>query len=173
MAKMRYFFFETLRRTGNGLFNFFSRCEERGVLPKAARWVKMSVLSAIVAGLGTMSAVSLLNCCYAPMESQPWIENASVTPNPTAGADTVTISARTFIQSAPLEFNVAKAVYVIENDTTDMLAVDGSFDSQDEDVTGKLYVGSLQPDTVTIKIAATNNEGEWGNSEEIELEITE
>lgn len=173
MAKSRYLFFETLRRMGTSLFNFFSRCEERGVLPRAARWIKMSALSAIVAGLGTMSAVSLLSCCYLPGSSHPQIEEVSVTPNPTAGADTVTISARAVIQGAPEEITVSKAVFVIENDTTDMQAVDGSLDSQDEQITAKLYVGAMGPDTVNINVSAANNKDEWGDSQEIDLEITE
>lgn len=51
MAKTKYLFFETLRRMGTSLFNFFSRCEERGVLPSAARWMKASFLGAFVAGI--------------------------------------------------------------------------------------------------------------------------
>lgn len=173
MARSRYLFFETLRRTGTSLFNFFSRCEERGVMPRTARWIKMSALSAIVAGLGTMSAVSLLSCCYAPMDARPYIEDASATPNPTAGADTVTISARAVIQGAPEEITVGKAIFVIDNDTTDMQAADGNFDSQDEEIEGKLYVGAMAPNAVKINISAVNNEDEWGDSEEIDLEITE
>jgi len=34
MARTRYFFFEALRRMGNSLFSFFSRCEDRGVLAR-------------------------------------------------------------------------------------------------------------------------------------------
>lgn len=174
MARSRYLFFEALRRTGTSLFNFFSRCEEHGVLPRAARWIKMSALSAIVAGLGTMSAVSLLSCCYAPMDARPYIEDASATPNPTAGVDTVTISARAVIQGAPEEITVGKAIFVIDNDTTDMQAVDGSLDSQDEEITAKLYVGDMQPDTVKINISAANNKDEWSaDPQEIDLEITE
>ncbi|NLI97215.1 hypothetical protein GX441_00965 [bacterium] len=173
MARTRYIFFESLRRIGTSLFDFFSRCEERGVLPRAARWIKMSALSAIVAGLGTVSAASLLSCCYLPGTPLPRIENASVTPNPTEGADTVKISARATIHYSSQDIIVAKAVFVFQDDTTDMQAVDGNFDSQDEEIEAKLYVGDQGSDTVKINISAANNDDEWGDPQEIDLEITE
>lgn len=77
------------------------------------------------------------------------------------------------MQNPPAEYNIARAVFVIDNDTTDMQAADGNFDSQDEEITAKLYVGAMTSDTVKIKVSVANNNNEWGDPQEIDLEITE
>lgn len=175
MAKTRHFFFELLRRAGNTLFRFFSRCEERGIFPKTARWLKVSLVSAFIAGISTLGAASMLSyisCCYAPIISEPYIENAKVTPNPTNGADSVTIEAHAYIENAPGdEYHIAKAISVIKDDTTELEAEDGKFDSQDENIRGRAYVGGLEPGTTKIQITAFNNKDEWGETQ-VDLEVT-
>ncbi|MEA3312462.1 MAG: hypothetical protein U9Q76_09635 [candidate division WOR-3 bacterium] len=177
MAKTRHLFFEVLRRSGNALFRFFCRCEERGVMPRTARWIKVSVLSAFIAGISTLGAASMLSyisCCYAPIIPEPYVEGAKITPNPTDGADSVTVEAHAYIESAPEdEFHIARAVCVIEKDTTELEAEDGKFDSQDENIRGRAYVGGLEPGTTKVYVTAFNNEGEWGNEDIVDLEVTE
>lgn len=178
MAKTRHLFFELLRRSGNALFRFFSRCEERGIMPRAARWIKVSVLSAFIAGISALSAASMLNCiitCYLPIDTAPYIENAEVTPNPTAGADSVTVKATAEIHE---DRDVADTVFIsqarsiMKGDTTEMQATDGTFDEKTEEFQARLYVGDLEPGEVGIQIEVFNNIDEI-DGKTLDLEITE
>ncbi len=171
MARTKFFFFESLRRIGTSLFNFFSRCEECGVLPRASRWVKTTFLGAFVTGITALSAASMINCiptgCYLPIES-PRIENASVAPNPTAGADTVSVSAKAIADNG---IELKKVICILENDTTVMKIEPGDY-TNEYAVNAKLYIGDLEPDTVTIQITEYDNEDQRADTT-IDLEITE
>lgn len=178
MAKTRHFFFELLRRSGNALFRFFSRCEDRGIMPRAARWIKVSVLSAFIAGISALSATSMLNCiinCYVPIDTAPHIESAEVTPNPTAGADSVTVKAEAEIVEdrdvADTVF-INKAISIMKGDTTEMEATDGAFDEKTEEFQARLYVGDLEPGNVNIEVEVFNNIDE-GEDRTLNLEVTE
>lgn len=169
MARSRYLFFEKLRRMGTSLFNFFSCCEGRGVMPGAARWMKASFLSAFVASLGALSAASFLNCgCYLPIQTEPTVEWTTVTPNPTAGNDSVTVESYAHIPVPPRdeEYYIEKAICILENDTTQMRIRKDAFEGRDE-LKVNIYVGGLISDeTYTVRVEATNNKGEMGYEEE-------
>ena len=176
MPRTRRFFLDLLRRGGLRLFGFFTRCEDKGILPKASSWIKRSVLGALVAGISALSAGALLDCimCYAPIEPEPIIENPSADPNPTAGANSVQITARVYIEYAPEDYYIARASSILADDTTEMEATDGSFDSQEEDVQTTIYVGDLDTGIVKVYIQAANNDDEWDyGEEEINLHISD
>lgn len=175
MARSRFFFFEALRRMGTSLFNFFSRCEERGVMPGAARWVKTTFLGAFVVGISALSAASLVNCitCYAPVDPYPRIQYVKAEPNPTRGADTVTVTAGAKINEAAGTTISGAMCFIVYEDTLEMEPSDGKFDSKEEDFRLRLYVGDREPQKVFLRIAAANDKGLWGNTEQLELEITE
>ncbi|TKJ39890.1 hypothetical protein CEE36_10190 [candidate division TA06 bacterium B3_TA06] len=175
MARTRYFFFEALRRMGNSLFSFFSRCEERGIMPRAARWIKVSVLSAFIAGISALSAASMLNCitCYLPIETQPVVESASVTPNPTAGNDSVTVKANTRIPNPPRdeEYYIEKAICILDDDTTEMSIQESDLEGRKK-IEARLYVGDLGTGLWYVYVKASNNHDEWGE-DKVDLEVTE
>ncbi len=176
MAKTRHLFFELLRRSGNALFRFFCRCEERGVMPRTARWVKVSVLSAFIAGISALSAASMLNCiisCYLPIETQPVVESASVIPNPTAGNDSVTVKADTRIPNPPRdeEYYIEKAICILDDDTTEMSIQESDLEGRKK-IEARLYVGDLGTGLWYVYVKASNNHDEWGE-DKVDLEVTE
>lgn len=172
MAKTRFYVLEILRKAGIALFGMFCRWEENKILPGFSRWIKVSVLTGFIAAIGALSGASMLGChCYAPIDPWPQIHSSSAAPNPTAGADTVTVEARVEIME-PAKQIITKAEAILEGDTTQMETKDGAFDSREEDLTAKLYVGAKQPGSATIQIDVYNEEGDW-NTDELQLEITE
>ncbi|NLI97214.1 hypothetical protein GX441_00960 [bacterium] len=177
MARSRYIFFESLRRMGTSLFNFFSRCEERGVLPRTMRWTKTTFLGAFVTGITALSAASVLNCitCYAPMEyPKPQIASCSIIPNPTAGADSITVEASAHVPNgiSVEEDYVDKVICILNADTTPMIVTKTDPYGM-KDVEARLYVGNLSTgDTCRVNVEAVTNKGERDNTT-LDLYITE
>ncbi len=177
MASSRYLFFETLRRMGTSLFNFFSHCEDCGILPRASRWVKTTFLGAFVTGITALSAASMLNCitCYAPMEyPKPQIATCSITPNPTSGSDSVTVEASANVPNGvSIEEDYVDKVICVLNDDTITMIVTKTDPYGMKDVEARLYVGNLAAgDTCSVNIEATSNKGERDYTT-VDLYITE
>ncbi len=166
MAKARGFLSRIFTRAGGSLFRLLSKFEDTGVLPKAARWAKLSLLGLFVT---IVSALSLkanddIIRCYVPVPPPHLtISDVSVRPNPTGGRDTVTVKAEARI--VPLYYDedsiISQAFIEIQGDTLryPMTALDGKFDDTLEAVEGKIYVGDLEPETTWIFIYARTSSG--------------
>lgn len=125
-----------------------------------------------------MSAASMLNCitCYAPTE--PMITSIEVTPNPTDGADSVSVKANTDIVNPPKGGHIMDAHCYIEGDlllvdTVKMKPSDGKFDEAVEELEARLYVGNLDTGSVRVYVGAVDNFSEMWQYESTDLEITE
>lgn len=173
MAKARNWLADLLTRTGRSIFQFISKHEEKSRL---ARWIKLPLLGVFVSAIGVLStgSVCIINC-YIPIDTAPYIESAEVTPNPTAGADSVTVKATAEIHEkrdvADTVF-INKAISIMKGDTTEMQATDGAFDEKTEEFQTRLYVGDLEPGKVGIEIEVSNNIDEM-DGKTLDLEVTE
>lgn len=156
-----------LSRLGGRAFGFLTGCEERRLLPDISRWMKVSILGLLVTAIGWLSARSVPYpgpMCYAPpVFWNALISDVSISPNPTAGADSVTVRARA-ASGSPL----AKDAYIksaslnLANDTNlvQMRAADGAFSDSVETIEGRLYVGSLEPESTWVQLTVTtSNQG--------------
>lgn len=156
-----------LPRLGEKAFRFLTGCEERRLLPGISRWMKVSILGLLVTAIGWLSARSVPYpgpMCYAPpLFWNVVITEDSIFPNPTAGADSVTVRAMA-ASGSPL----AKDAYIksaslnLANDTNivQMRALDGAFSDSVETIEGRLYVGGLEPESTWIQLTVTtSNEG--------------
>ncbi len=179
MAQARHIVFEILRKAGFALFDFYSRCEERRVLPKLARWMKLSFLSALVSGLGLSGAAGSTACCpvtcYEPVP--PPIHNIEVLPDPTAGADSVMVKARANIIPGSKDNYVKSAQCFItgkgaNSDTVEMLAADSAFDGSYEEISAKLSIRGIDTANakVHVRISTSKNKVIEDSSD---IEITE
>ncbi len=154
-------------RIGGSLFGILSGLEERGILRRPARWLKLSVLGLLVTLLGApaLKADDDIIMCYVPIE-EPHLSifDVSATPNPTAGKDTVTVKATAKLESAYYcsgDTAVSEAIMQLTGDTLlyPMKAVDGKFGDTLETVEGRLYVGDHKPETTWIYIVVRTNSG--------------
>ena len=179
MTRNRYLFFEALRWMGTYLFNFFSRCEERGVLPGASRSIKSWLLGAFIAGMTALGSASTVACCpvtcYVPPPSP--IQDVEIKPNPTNGADSVTVEAKASLFKPSKDDYVKSArcfIYgnSVQSDTVAMLPLDGDFDGTYEELRAGLFVGNLDTGIVMVRIELISNKK--NKTEEIKyLLITE
>ncbi|NLI97213.1 hypothetical protein GX441_00955 [bacterium] len=164
MAQAKYIIFETLRKAGFSLFDFYSRCEERGILPKLARWMKLSFLSALVSGLGLFGAAGSTACCpvtcYEPVP--PPIHNIEITPNPTGGADSVIVKARATLIPASKDNYVKSAECFItgkdaSSDVIQMQPADSSFDGSYEEISAKLDITDIDTGSAKVHVRISTN----------------
>jgi len=164
---------------GTRLFCVLSDCEDKGVLPGIARWAKISLLGVFIALTASMASESSSDVvdCYVIVE-MPTVSilAAKAEPNPTAGADSVTVSAQAEVipHVSPEGTVITGADITIDSDTTrsPMIAVDGTLDESLEKLKARIPVTHLEPGTtwVYVNIETSQNVRE---SEGIRLVITE
>ncbi|NLI97218.1 hypothetical protein GX441_00980 [bacterium] len=178
MTELRNRLANLFAKLGGELFGSLSGLEERRILPKAARWLKLSLLGLFVALVSSLSleAKEDVIMCYKPAPP-PLIElsKLSVRPNPTKGADSVTVKATARIsEHFRGESTISSARMRMGGDTIyyPMRAIDGKFDAASERIVGRLYVGNIEPETTYICIEVENSSGQT-EIESLELVITE
>lgn len=179
MAQARNRLADFLSRWSKRLFKYLTDHEGNSGL---ARRIKLPLLGILVILIGWVStgSVCIINC-YTPLELNPRIIDASVTPNPTQGADTVTVKATAYFEDSRAEneevYIDSAACYILHDaDTVVMTPVDGEFGEpgSEEELTAKLYVGDIDPKTTYLFIEAWTNETEWWwTKDSLYLNITE
>ena len=155
-----------LTRLGFVLFGFLSMCEEKKLLPKTARWLKLSLL-----GLGVTLLAACVKkpdidqtrvTCYEPVAVYPQVTELLIKPNPTNGADSVTVTAKAQVVNASgLDQIITSAQCIVEGDTTAMKAQDGAFDDSYEDLISWIYISGFKNDSVEVKVKANSNYSGW------------
>ncbi len=158
MAKARSSLAAFVSNVGAKLFPLLSRWEEEGVLKGFARFAKIYILGFILGLLGWLSAQETRGyaTCYDPVVIEPVIiTEAAITPNPTNGADSVTVRATARVYDSKLEGNIISGADArIGGDTVivPLRAVDGKFSDTLETVEGRLCVTGLGPETTRVYI---------------------
>ncbi len=169
MAKTRNALIKILQSSGERLLGFFSRCEEHYFLPRLSRILKVGILGLLVSAVGWLLAKSVPYpgpMCYAP--APYWnvlISETEIVPNPTRGADSVTVRARAQTGDNPVSAGseVSSAWIMLYGDTIPvyMHAVDGKFSDTLETVEGRLYVGDMEPESTWVKLVVSNSAGNY------------
>ncbi len=178
MAKTRGFLADFLAKIGGSIFGVLSRFEEALILPRIARWLKLSLLGFFVALVGALSleAKEDVIMCYKPMPMPAVnISDVLVRPNPTNGADSVKVTATARIPPHDIGTSyIMGAALSLGNDTLQypMLAIDGRFSDTLETIEGSLYVGGLAPETTWINISINTSQRRF-QRESIQLVISE
>jgi DNA-dependent RNA polymerase auxiliary subunit epsilon len=113
----------------------------------------------------------------APDTTGPITSNVAAEPNPTNGADTVTLTA-TIDDSTTGNSVITAAEYFVDtvgsNGTgTAMSASDGAFDSATEAVTADIDVSGLSVGNHNLYVHGKDAAGNWGATESVVLEVTE
>lgn len=170
-------------RWSKSLFSWLNKHEEHSGL---IRRIKLPVLGMFVSIIGLLGSGSICSTnCYVPLDFQPRIADASASPNPTKGADSVEVKARMYFVDHRAEneevYIDSAACYVsaacyADGDTADMVPDDGSWGpaGSEEFVSAKLYVGDLEPGSTRIYIEVYNSEGDYDRGEDaIDLVISE
>jgi hypothetical protein len=101
----------------------------------------------------------------------PMTSNVSVDPDPTNGADSVTLTANID------DSDIAEAEYFIDtvgtNGTgTSMNPSDGAFDSATEGVTADINVSGWTAGSYILYVRGNDSAGNWGATEQVVLEVT-
>lgn len=153
---------EMLERIGSCVFGFLSRWEERGVMPRTARWLRLGLLGIFVATITALSAqpVEQPTCYVAVILPEIRISEVTVSPDSTKGADSVTVRARAGIFDArPGGEHINSAWLSFQNDTTrfPMAALDGKMNDTLELFEGSLYVGNLEEGLHWIGVYVTTS----------------
>lgn len=172
MAKTRNILSKLLGGLGNSIFHFLTLLEEKGVMPRAARWVKVSTLG-IIASL--VFALSLgaedpgVMCYIVARIPDVIISEKSVTPDTTKGVDSVKVKAQAKVMySTTVKDNFIKDAWLSwEGDTTriKVQALDGKMDDTLEVLEGSIYVGN-RPDgrnsiSMIVETSAGALESSW------------
>ena len=153
MAKARSKLADLLTGWSKDLFNWLTRHEDHS---EFVRRIKLPLLGLLVILIGWISTGSIcINMCYAPLELQPCISEASATPNPTAGADSIEVKAHVYFEDSRAEneeiYIDSAACYILgDADTVQMKPDDGEFGGPGtpEDLTGKIFVGDMEPSSL-------------------------
>ncbi|MBN2380658.1 hypothetical protein JXM67_12730 [candidate division WOR-3 bacterium] len=167
MAKINKHFTDWLSNLGSRLFRFLSRCEDRGVIPKASRWLKLSLLGITVVIISACAKKEpAVTSCYA-VECVPdiTISDIEVKPNPTRGAEYVTITAHAKVNNTEIEGSIISRVTLRSiKDAAEILMepLDGEFDDTLEIVKGKISVAGEEPGTTNVLIRAGTPQGGFG-----------
>lgn len=161
---VRKFIANSLSKAGSGIFSLLSRWEEKGVLPKTARWVKLTALGALAVAITAfcrkVETEPRVMCYRAAPVPDVVISDITITPNPTGGADSVTVRGTAKIQEMDIDNNYISAAQLwIGGDTIpyDMQAVDGKFADTLEVLIGSLPVGDLAASTTWVDISITTS----------------
>ncbi|NOQ33805.1 MAG: S8 family serine peptidase [Methanosarcinales archaeon] len=107
----------------------------------------------------------------------PMTSNVSVDPDPTNGADSVTLTA-SISDSTTGNSDIAEAEYFVDTIGTDgtgtsMNPSDGTFDSVTEDVAADIAVSGWAAGSYTLYVHGNDSAGNWGATEQVILEVTE
>jgi endogenous inhibitor of DNA gyrase (YacG/DUF329 family) len=106
----------------------------------------------------------------------PITSDVSADPNPTNGADSVTLTA-SISDSTTGNSDIATAEYFVDTvgadgTGTSMGAADGAFDSATEDVTADIDVSGWAVGSYTLYVHGNDSAGNWGATEQVILEVT-
>lgn len=157
-----------LSKTAGSLFGFFSRCEDKGVLPRVAQWLKLSLLGfavALIAACGRKPAIEPVITCYEPVAIYPRITELEVKPNPTAGAEEVTVMAKVeMVNSDVRKDTIASGMCIFEGDTVEMAASDGKFDESEEELVARIRVADTKKDSAEVRVEAFSNHNGWSQA---------
>lgn len=164
MAKTRGWLADRLSRMGNRIFRLLSGCEEKGIFPRASNWLKLGVLGLVVSIVGSLSATEpiIKVMCYDMVRiPDAYVTELSVKPNPTNGADSVTVRAHAAVsEENPEETIITRAAVQFNNDTlfVSMQAEDGEFDEAEEKLVARVSVEALEPGTTWVNVTAVTSE---------------
>jgi hypothetical protein len=165
-----------LRRAGSTLFGFLSGCEENGVLPKVSRWLKLTLTGAGLLLLASCAKKKPFDdglvTCYEPVAVYPRVSDVLIKPNPTRGADSVTVTAKVHMENANTLDEIASAKCIIADDTFEMRAKDGAFDDFDEELVARINVRGIKDDSIEITVKVDSKSYGWGVGSTI-LRITD
>jgi hypothetical protein len=158
---------DTLARMGDGIFGFLSRCEERGRLAGPARWIKLSLLAGVVMLMGAvkMEPEEEYITCYEPIiPPGAYVSDILIDPNPTNGADSLTVTARAVVTDSSEQFTIEKALCQFANDNNPvaMTAVDGAFDSREEMLERRISLQGVKPCTTWLYVTAYTSNNSFG-----------
>ncbi|MBN2380653.1 hypothetical protein JXM67_12705 [candidate division WOR-3 bacterium] len=166
MAKARNKLANLLARTGSLIFKALSRFEDRGFLKGASHFLKLSLLGGLITLIGAISAQEpeeFATCYEIAIVPDVYITEIEADPNPTDGADSVTVRAKATVRDALTEGNiVTEAFCKTYVDSSAMIALDGAFDELDEFIEGRLSLEGLAPGTTWVWLAATASKGVEG-----------
>lgn len=155
-----------MKKAGTALFCFFSGCEEKGFLPRASRWLKLSLAGTmlVLVAACTKKPVSdhQLVTCYEPVAVFPRISEIVAKPNPTKGSDSVTVTAKARLENASELDVIASAQCIVDADTFQMKARDGAFDETNEDLIGRVCVEKIKTDSAQIFVKVNSKFSGWG-----------
>lgn len=155
---MRNWLSGLLSRAGGLVFHLLSVLEGKNRLPRATRHLKLALLGGLLSLIGCLTHrhyEPAITCYY--VHSHPLadeiVDSLLIYPNPTRGADSVTIKA--FAKTTkPDDIIQDAAVFVSPTDTRSLslplVPADGKFDGPAELLETKLYVGDLSPKTVHV-----------------------
>ncbi|MEA1894766.1 MAG: S8 family serine peptidase [Euryarchaeota archaeon] len=110
-------------------------------------------------------------------DTGPITSDVSADPNPTNGADSVTLTA-SISDFTTGNSNIATAEYFIDTvgadgTGTSMNPSDGSFNSATEDVTADIDVSGWAADSYTLYVHGNDSAGNWGATASLALEVIE
>jgi len=167
MVKARNRIANLISSAGSGLFKAISRLEERGNLKGTFRFLKLAILGGLITLIGVISAQEqdeIIMCYEIAIVPDVYITEIEVDPNPTNGADSITVRAKAQVRdSLAIENIVTEAYCETYVDSTTMTALDGEFDEPTEYIEGRLSVESADTGITWVWIAATASMGVEGD----------
>lgn len=178
MAKARNKLADFLSRLGSKIFTALTRWEDNGIVPRTSHWLKPGILGFLVVLIGSLTAQPEeyhVMCYDMAVLPNAYVTEISADPNPTAGADSVTVRARATVSEELIEGSyISGANIQIDSDTTfiPMLAADGKFDGTDEKLEGRISVAGLEPGIIWVYVSATTSQG-GVETQGVQLVITE
>ncbi|NLI97212.1 hypothetical protein GX441_00950 [bacterium] len=158
MVKTRNALSSLITKIGARLLPVLSRWEEQGTLKKTARWTKLFVLGLVLTVAGWLRAQPEppIATCYDMAIIDPVVvTESSITPNPTNGADSVTVNATAKVYNPGIEGNIISGADVrLVGDTllVPLRAVDGKFSDTLEAVEGRICIGGLAAETTWVDL---------------------
>lgn len=148
MAKTRNLLSRVLGRLGDAIFHFLTMLEEKGVMPRGTRWIKLStlgIITSLVAALSLQARDPEVTCYIVARIPDVIITDKSVTPDTTKGADSVKVKAQAKVMYSNIKDNFIKDAWLSwDGDTTriKVRALDGKMDDTLEVLEGTVYVGN-------------------------------
>jgi hypothetical protein len=165
MAKTRNFISGLLGRTGNSIFKFLTRLEEKGFMPHGLRWIKVTALgfiASLVVALSLQAEEAQVTCYLVARLPEAAISDVSVSPNPTKGSDSVKVRATAKVLHPEVEDNYIKEAWLSRQKDTlkiPMSAIDGKLSDTLEVLEATFYVGDLDTGQNWFFISVTTSQG--------------
>jgi hypothetical protein len=166
----RYKIGSIMGSAGRTLFRFLSSWEDKGVLPKTARWIKLTVLGVLAVGITTFCKKAdtepMVLCYRVAPEPDVKISELTITPNPTDGAEIVSIEATATVVEPELDSNfITDAKLWLAGDSIphDMRTADGTFDGIEEVIKVNLSLEDIPAGTTWVTIGTSTSLGGWGS----------